>query len=160
MHCACHNTLQCIGIQNPQFLKLSQSRYTQYIATQCLKPTSGHNTPLCIVIQSSPSQTPLSQYNTSYCDTIVFFFQAKPTLSLSQYNEVYCDTLLQPKPLLLQYTWCIVIHSPCNPLHHVAIQFPAKLPPLSQYNGCIVTHSTAYFTPKTCCVTIQFPIVL
>ena len=116
----------------------------------------------CCVLRYNPPLAKLLCYNTTLCivTQLFFFFPAKPTLSLSQYNGVYCDTLLQPKPLLSQYTWCIMIHSPYNPLPHVAIQFPAKLPTLSQYNGCIVTHSTAYFTPKTCCVTIQFPIVL
>ena len=54
-----------------------------------------HNTTLCIATHSLP---------------------VTQALNLSQYNGVYCDTLLQPKPLLSQYTWCIG-HNPPAILH-------------------------------------------
>ena len=53
----------------PCLASFSLSQYTQCIVTQYLKPTSGHNTLLCIAIQSFPSQTLLSQYNSLYCNT-------------------------------------------------------------------------------------------
>ena len=50
-------TIHCSVLRHKIFQPslLFQSRYTQCIVTQCLKPTSGHNTLLCIAIQSFPS---------------------------------------------------------------------------------------------------------
>ena len=71
--------------------------------------------------------------------------QAQPTVNWSQYNSLYCDIASpsQASP------YCNTPHPCCNiiePTHtqlpYVAIQFPATI------------------TPKTRCVTIQFPIVL
>ena len=108
---------------------------------------------------------PLSQYTAVYCDTksclllllvtihsvycdpipqpsqpllvTIYYsvlrhnFPALPALSLSQYNQVYCDTLLQPQAS------SVTIHLVyCDTIHQ------------------------PFCTPKTCCVTIQFPIVL
>ena len=92
----CHNTLQCIATQNSQPNLLFQSRYTQCIVTQCLKPTSGHNTLLCIAIQSSPNPpAALVTIQFFYCNTNPQPFKPlRP--AVSQYNfPLYCDTVGQ-----------------------------------------------------------------
>ena len=87
----CHNTLQCIATQNSSPGLLFQSRYTQCIVTQFLKPTSGHNTLLCIAIQSFPTCTPKLQYNFPIAIHFPSLTAAFVTIQL-----LYCNTNPQP----------------------------------------------------------------
>ena len=99
------------------------------------------------------------------CDTT----HPQPTASLSQYTTVYRDTNSQHPDSSITIQPCVLRHNLSQSLKPSAchnttecIVTRSSSPSLSCHNtlGVLDTTHQPFCTPKTCCITIQFSIVL